>query len=41
VTSRVLSPTERDWLGERAQAVLLKSELTPETAREILSRNGL
>jgi signal transduction histidine kinase/DNA-binding response OmpR family regulator len=41
VTSRVLSTKERDWLGERAQAVLQKSELNAETARDILSRNGL
>jgi signal transduction histidine kinase/CheY-like chemotaxis protein len=41
VTSRVLSPEERDRLGERAQAVLEKSELSADRAREILSRVGL
>jgi signal transduction histidine kinase/DNA-binding response OmpR family regulator len=41
VTSRVLSPEERDRLGERAQAVLEKSELSADRAREILSRAGL
>jgi signal transduction histidine kinase/DNA-binding response OmpR family regulator len=41
VTSRSLSPQERDRLGERAQAVLEKSELNAERAREILSRVGL
>jgi CheY-like chemotaxis protein len=41
VTSRVLSPEERDRLGERAQAVLEKSELSAERTREILSLVGL
>ncbi len=41
VTSRVLSPQERERLGERAQAVLEKSELSADRAREILSRAGL
>ena len=41
VTSRVLSAEERDRLGERAQAVLEKSELSADTAREILARAGL
>jgi len=41
VTSRSLSSEERSWLGERAQAVLQKSELNADTTREILSRNGL
>jgi CheY-like chemotaxis protein/two-component sensor histidine kinase len=41
VTSRVLSPEERERLGERAQAVLEKSELSADRAREILSRVGL
>jgi DNA-binding response OmpR family regulator len=41
VTSRTLSEEERMRLGERAQAVLQKSELNAETARAILSRNGL
>jgi hypothetical protein len=37
----VLSPEERERLGERAQAVLEKSELSADRAREILSRAGL
>jgi signal transduction histidine kinase/CheY-like chemotaxis protein len=41
VTSRSLSPQERDRLGERAQAVLEKSELNADRARELLSRVGL
>jgi len=41
VTSRVLSPEERTRLGERAQAVLEKSELSAATTREILARAGL
>ena len=41
VTSRVLSAEERDRLGERAQAVLEKSELSADRAREILARAGL
>jgi signal transduction histidine kinase/CheY-like chemotaxis protein len=41
VTSRMLSSEERDRLGERAQAVLQKSELNADTARELLTRNGL
>jgi len=41
VTSRSLSPQERERLGERAQAVLEKSELNADRAREILSRVGL
>jgi signal transduction histidine kinase/DNA-binding response OmpR family regulator len=41
VTSRSLSDEERLRLGERAQAVLQKSELNADTARAILSRNGL
>jgi DNA-binding response OmpR family regulator len=41
VTSRMLSVEERDRLGESAQAVLQKSELNADTAREILTRNGL
>jgi signal transduction histidine kinase/CheY-like chemotaxis protein len=38
VTSRSLSPQERDRLGERAQE---KSELNADRARELLSRVGL
>jgi CheY-like chemotaxis protein/anti-sigma regulatory factor (Ser/Thr protein kinase) len=41
VTSRALSPEERERLGERAQAVLEKSELSADRAREILARVGL
>ena len=41
VTSRVLSAEERERLGERAQAVLEKSELSADRAREILARVGL
>src|SRR5262249_44962855 len=41
VTSRALSSEERERLGERAQAVLEKSELSADRAREILSRVGL
>ena len=41
VTSRVLSAEERERLGERAQAVLEKSELSADRAREILARAGL
>ena len=41
VTSRVLTVEERDRLGERAQAVLEKSELSADRAREILARAGL
>ncbi len=41
VTSRVLSAEEKDRLGERAQAVLEKSELSTDRAREILARAGL
>jgi signal transduction histidine kinase/CheY-like chemotaxis protein len=41
VTSRSLSPQERDRLGERAQAVLEKNELNADRARELLSRVGL
>ena len=41
VTSRSLSNEERDRLGERAQAVLQKSELNADTARALLTRNGL
>jgi len=41
VTSRVLSPEERDRLSERAQAVLEKSELSADRTREILARVGL
>jgi signal transduction histidine kinase/DNA-binding response OmpR family regulator len=41
VTSRALSPEERARLGERAQAVLEKSELSADRAREILTRVGL
>jgi len=41
VTSRSLSDEERTRLSERAQAVLQKSELNADTARAILSRNGL
>ncbi len=41
VTSRVLSAEEKDRLGERAQAVLEKSELSADRAREILARAGL
>jgi DNA-binding response OmpR family regulator len=41
VTSRSLSSEERMRLGERAQAVLQKSELNADTARAILARNGL
>ena len=41
VTSRSLSDEERTRLGERAQAVLQKSELNADTARAILARNGL
>jgi CheY-like chemotaxis protein len=41
VTSRVLSPDERDRLSERAQAVLEKSELSAERTRQILTQVGL
>jgi signal transduction histidine kinase/DNA-binding response OmpR family regulator len=41
VTSRALSNEERTRLGERAQAVLEKSELNADTTRALLSRNGL
>jgi signal transduction histidine kinase/DNA-binding response OmpR family regulator len=41
VTSRSLSAEERSRLGERAQAVLEKSELSADRAREILNRAGL
>jgi signal transduction histidine kinase/DNA-binding response OmpR family regulator len=41
VTSRSLSAEERSRLGERAQAVLEKSELSADRAREILTRAGL
>jgi signal transduction histidine kinase/CheY-like chemotaxis protein len=41
VTSRDLSTEERNRLGERAQAVLQKSELTADTARALLTQNGL
>jgi signal transduction histidine kinase/DNA-binding response OmpR family regulator len=41
VTSRVLSQAERERLGERAQAVLEKSELSADRARELLSQAGL
>jgi CheY-like chemotaxis protein len=41
VTSRSLSEEDRQRLGVRAQAVLQKNELNADTAREILSRNGL
>jgi CheY-like chemotaxis protein/anti-sigma regulatory factor (Ser/Thr protein kinase) len=41
VTSRSLSQDERDRLGERAQAVLEKSELSADRTREILARVGL
>jgi signal transduction histidine kinase/DNA-binding response OmpR family regulator len=41
VTSRSLSLEERDRLGERAHAVLEKSELSADRAREILMRAGL
>ncbi len=41
VTSRSLSPEERDRLGEHAQAVLEKSELSADRAREILAQAGL
>jgi signal transduction histidine kinase/CheY-like chemotaxis protein len=41
VTSRVLSAEERSRLGERAQAVLEKSELSADRARQILTQVGL
>jgi signal transduction histidine kinase/DNA-binding response OmpR family regulator len=41
VTSRVLSPAERDRLAECAQAVLEKSELSADRARALLSQAGL
>jgi CheY-like chemotaxis protein len=41
VTSRLLSSEDRDRLGERAQAVLNKSELNADTARALLMLNGL
>jgi CheY-like chemotaxis protein len=41
MTSRMLSTEERDRLGERAQAVLQKSELNPDLTRDLLTRNGL
>ena len=41
VTSRQLSSAERSILGERAQAVLQKSELNADLARELLSRSVL
>jgi signal transduction histidine kinase/DNA-binding response OmpR family regulator len=41
VTSRSLSSDERSRLGNRAQAVLQKSELNADTARALLARNGL
>jgi len=41
VTSRVLSAEERMRLADRAQAVLEKSELSADRARQILSQVGL
>jgi len=41
VTSALLSSAERERLGRRAQAVLQKSELDAERARELLASNGL
>ena len=41
MTSRMLSNEERTRLGERAQAVLQKSELNPDLTRDLLTRNGL
>jgi signal transduction histidine kinase/DNA-binding response OmpR family regulator len=41
VTSRILSSEERTRLGTHAQAVLQKNELTADTARAVLTRNGL
>jgi DNA-binding response OmpR family regulator/anti-sigma regulatory factor (Ser/Thr protein kinase) len=41
VTSRILSNEERARLGTHAQAVLQKNELTADTARAVLTRNGL
>jgi signal transduction histidine kinase/DNA-binding response OmpR family regulator len=41
VTSRVLSSEERHRIGERAQAVLEKSELSADRTRQILSQAGL
>ncbi|HET9390177.1 MAG TPA: ATP-binding protein [Steroidobacteraceae bacterium] len=41
VTSALLSSEERERLGRRAQAVLQKSELDAERARELLASNGL
>ena len=41
VTSARLSSAERERLGERAQAVLQKSELNADRARALLASNGL
>ncbi|HWG32132.1 MAG TPA: ATP-binding protein [Steroidobacteraceae bacterium] len=41
VTSRLLSPTQRAALAGRTQAVLQKSDLTLESAREFLAANGM
>jgi CheY-like chemotaxis protein len=41
VTSQALSPADRSRLGENAQAVLQKNELTADTARALLTQNGL
>jgi DNA-binding response OmpR family regulator len=41
VTSRILSNEERTRLGMHAQAVLQKNELNADTARAVLTRNGL
>jgi CheY-like chemotaxis protein len=41
VTSRLLSSEERSRLGTHAQAVLQKNELDADTARAVLTRNGL
>ena len=41
VTSQALSPEHRSRLEERADAVLLKDELTVDATRELLMRNGL
>jgi DNA-binding response OmpR family regulator/two-component sensor histidine kinase len=41
VTSRILTNEERTRLGTHAQAVLQKNELNADTARAVLTRNGL
>jgi CheY-like chemotaxis protein len=41
VTSALLSSAERERLGQRAQAVLQKSELDADRARDLLAAHGL